>query len=64
MDTEPDDSLPRPTRLAASPADDIVQMPDVDLRDWIYAGRGRVIFSLYEGVLEVIDVVYDPHQKK
>ena len=33
MDTEPDDSLPRPTRRAASSPDDIAQMPDVDLLD-------------------------------
>ena len=38
--------------------------PDADLRDWIYAGRGRVVFSLYKGALEVIDVIYDPHQGK
>lgn len=30
--------------------------------DWIYKGKGRVVFSLYEGGLEVIDVVYDPNQ--
>jgi len=38
--------------------------PDANLRDWIYKGRGRVVFSLYEGSLEVIDVVYDPNQGK
>lgn len=38
--------------------------PDANLRDWIYEGRGRVVFSLYEGSLEVIDVVYDPDQRK
>ena len=30
MDTEPDSSLPRPTRRAPGPPDDIAQMPDVD----------------------------------
>jgi hypothetical protein len=34
------------------------------LREWIYAGRGRVVFSLYEGSLEVVDVVYNPSQEK
>jgi hypothetical protein len=38
--------------------------PDANLREWIYEGKGRVVFSLYEGTLEVIDVVYDPHQEK
>jgi hypothetical protein len=38
--------------------------PDADLRDWIYAGRGRVVFSLYKGNLAVIDVIYDPNQGK
>jgi len=37
---------------------------DANLRDWIYEGRGRVVFSLYQGSLEVIDVVYDPDQGK
>jgi hypothetical protein len=38
--------------------------PDANLRDWIYVGRGRVVFSLYDGTLTVIDVVYDPAQKR
>jgi hypothetical protein len=33
------------------------------LREWIYTGKGRVIFSLYQGSLEVVDVVYDPRQE-
>ena len=37
---------------------------DANLRDWVYKGKGRVVFSLYEGSLEVIDVVYDPNQGK
>ncbi|HEY8156127.1 MAG TPA: hypothetical protein VII72_18500 [Myxococcota bacterium] len=35
-----------------------------NLREWIYEGRGRVVFSLYQGKLEVVDVVYDPAQGK
>jgi hypothetical protein len=38
--------------------------PDANLRDWIYAGRGRVVFSLHKGALTVIDVVYDPDQQR
>ena len=38
--------------------------PGANLREWIYEGRGRVVFSLYEGSLEVVDVVYDPDQGK
>jgi hypothetical protein len=33
------------------------------LREWIYTGKGRVVFSLYQGSLEVVDVVYDPRQE-
>jgi hypothetical protein len=36
--------------------------PGAYLRDWIYEGEGRVVFSLDDGSLEVIDVVYDPDQ--
>jgi hypothetical protein len=56
----PDGRLDRLTAKAWIPFYD---GPDVNLRDWIYAGRGRVVFSLYEGSLEVIDVVYDPNQR-
>lgn len=28
------------------------------LRDWIYAGEGRVVFSLHDGSIEVLDVVH------
>ena len=32
------------------------------LRDWIYEGEGRVVFSLDDGSLEVLDVVHDPDE--
>jgi hypothetical protein len=38
--------------------------PDANLRDWIYTGRGRVVFSLHRGSLTVIDVAYDPDQRR
>jgi hypothetical protein len=34
------------------------------LRDWVYEGEGRVVFSLHRGSLEVLDVVYDPDEGK
>lgn len=34
--------------------------PGAYLRDWVYDGEGRVVFSLHDSSLEVIDVVYDP----
>ena len=36
--------------------------PGAYLRDWIYEAQGRVVFSLDDGSLEVIDVVSDPSQ--
>jgi hypothetical protein len=57
----PDRKIDRVTARAWIP---FYKGPDADLRDWIYAGRGRVVFSLYEGALEVIDVIYDPNQGK
>ena len=57
----PDRKIDRVTAKAWIP---FYKGPDADLRDWIYAGRGRVVFSLYEGALEVIDVIYDPNQGK
>jgi hypothetical protein len=36
--------------------------PGANLRDWTYEGKGRVVFSLYKGKLEVVDVVYDPDE--
>lgn len=38
--------------------------PGAYLRDWIYEGQGRVVFSLHHGTLEVQDVVYDPGAKQ
>ena len=57
----PDGRIDRVTAKAWIPFYD---GPDANLRDWIYEGRGRVVFSHYRGSLEVIDVVYDPHQRK
>ena len=51
-------------RLTAKAWNPFYNGPDANLREWIYAGRGRVVFSLYQGSLEVIDVVYDPDQEK
>jgi hypothetical protein len=33
--------------------------PDAFRITWIYTGRGRVVFSVDDGTLEVIDVIYD-----
>jgi hypothetical protein len=57
---EPDGRRDYQTRKAWIPFYD---GPDADLRDWLYVGKGRVVFSLYKGRLEVIDVVYDPDQR-
>ena len=57
----PDARIDRLTAKAWIPFYD---SPGTNLRDWIYEGKGRVVFSLYEGSLEVIDVVYDPDQRK
>lgn len=57
----PDGRIDRLTAKAWNP---FYNGPDANRREWIYAGRGRVVFSLYEGSLEVIDVVYDPSQEK
>ncbi len=38
--------------------------PGAQLVDWIYDGEGRVIFSLQDGSLEVLDVVHNPHERK
>jgi hypothetical protein len=57
----PDGRIDRMTARAWIP---FYSSPDANLREWIYAGRGRVVFSLYEGSLEVIDVVYDPSQEQ
>jgi hypothetical protein len=58
---EPDDRLDRTTSRAWIP---FYAGPGAYLRDWIYEGRGRVVFSRHGGSLEVVDVVYDPAQRK
>jgi hypothetical protein len=58
---DPDGRIDRLTSKAWNP---FYNGPDASRREWIYAGRGRVVFSLYQGSLEVIDVVYDPSQEK
>ena len=57
---DPDDRIDRTTAKAWIP---FYTGPGAYLRDWIYKGRGRVVFSLHGGSLHVFDVVYDPGQK-
>ena len=57
---DPDDRIDRTTAKAWIP---FYIGPGAYLRDWIYRGRGRVVFSLHRGSLHVLDVVYDPGQK-
>ena len=57
----PDDKINRFTAKAWIP---FYTGPGAYLRDWIYEGEGRVVFSLDDGALEVIDVVYDPDARK
>ena len=57
---DPDDRIDRATAKAWIP---FYTGPGAYLRDWIYKGRGRVVFSLHGGSLHVLDVVYDPGQK-
>ncbi len=57
----PDGRIDRVTAKAWIP---FYNGPGANLRDWIYQGKGRVVFSLYRSRLEVIDVVYDPDQRK
>ncbi len=57
----PDARIDRLTTKAWNP---FYNGPEANLREWIYQGRGRVVFSLYQGSLEVVDVVYDPGQEK
>jgi hypothetical protein len=54
---DPDDQIDRLTAKAWIPFYDT---PDAALREWVYQGTGRVVFSIYKGRLEVVDVVYDP----
>ncbi len=56
---EPDDRLDHTTAKAWIP---FYTGPGAYLRDWIYEGEGRVIFSVHGGSLEVLDVVYEPDQ--
>jgi hypothetical protein len=58
---EPDGRLDRTTSRAWIP---FYTGPGAYLRDWIYEGMGRVVFSRHGGSLEVLDVVYDPAQRK
>jgi hypothetical protein len=58
---EPDGRLDHTTSKAWIP---FYTGPDAYLRDWIYEGKGRVVFSRHGGTLEVFDVVYDPAQRK
>jgi hypothetical protein len=57
---DPDDRIDRMTAKAWIP---FFRGPGAYLRDWVYKGRGRVVFSLHGGSLHVLDVVYDPGQK-
>jgi len=58
---EPDDRLDRSSAKAWIP---FYMGPGAYLRDWIYEGRGRVVFSRHRGALHVLDVVYDPRQER
>jgi hypothetical protein len=58
---DPDGRIDRLTAKAWIP---FYNGPGANLRDWVYEGNGRVVFSLYDGSLRVIDVVYDPGAKK
>ena len=53
----PDERINRTTRKAWIP---FHRGPGAFLRDWVYEGEGRVVFSLHDGTLEVLDVVYEP----
>jgi hypothetical protein len=57
----PDDTIDRVTGKAWIP---FYSGPGAYLRDWIYAGEGRVVFSRHLRSLEVIDVIYDPNAGK
>jgi len=53
----PDDRIDRVTGKAWIP---FYTGAGAHLRDWIYEGEGRVVFSRHKSSLEVIDVIYDP----
>jgi len=57
----PDDRSNRMTAKAWIP---FYTGPGAYLRDWIYEGEGRVVFSVHHGSLEVLDVVYNPDEGK
>jgi hypothetical protein len=57
---DPDDRIDRTTAKAWIP---FYTGPGAYLRDWIYQGRGRVVFSLHGESLHVLDVIYDPGQE-
>ena len=57
----PDDRIDRITAKAWIP---FYTGPGAHLRDWIYENEGRIVFSLDDGSLEVLDVVYNPNEGK
>jgi hypothetical protein len=57
---DPDDRSYRVTAKAWIP---FYNGPGAHLVDWIYDGEGRVVFSLHDGSLEVLDVVHDPDER-
>jgi hypothetical protein len=58
---DPDDRIDHTTARAWIP---FYTGPGAYLRDWVYEGRGRVVFSIHGGSLEVLDVVYDPGRER
>jgi hypothetical protein len=58
---DPDDRIDRLTAKAWIP---FYAGPGAYLRDWIYEGEGRVVFSLHDGSLEVLDVIHNPDEGK
>jgi hypothetical protein len=58
---DPDDGIDRLTAKAWIP---FYTGRGAYLRDWIYEGEGRVVFSLHKGSLEVLDVVHSPDEGK
>lgn len=57
----PDGRLDRSTAKAWIP---FYTGPGAYLRDWIYQGEGRVVFSRHDSSLVVLDVINDPQQGK
>jgi hypothetical protein len=56
---EPDDKVDRLTARSWIP---FYSGRGARLRDWIYKGEGRVVFSLQQDLLGVIDVVFNPDE--